>query len=111
MKKTYSTFLMDLYGEKKYSQHIHVGDELWILEGILWIKIKVSYIRSGVLFYNIVGSDKQEQWLPVESYKIAKSIVARLDPYKDLPYSSRLYNCRFDDTRTEVVNFDNSPEV
>ena len=58
---TLSTRLSDLYGKDNYHSHIEEGREYWyyfsgenkISEkyGNGWYKIKVTYIRSGCMFY------------------------------------------------------------
>lgn len=117
--KTFSTSLKDLYGINGYQLHIHVDDEYWVYSELLeqlthekWNKIKVTYIRSEVMFFNIIGhEDIPEQYFPINSLIVPTMIVAKLDPLKDLNWDNlnpEYY--RFDDTRTEVVNFDNSPD-
>lgn len=112
--KTYSTTLKDLYGVDGYAERIKVGDEFWTdalhienLTGKKWNKVKVSYVRSGIVFFNVVGEELPEQYFPIDSFDVAMFIKARLDPYKDLEKMPGLDRCRFDDRLTEVVNFDN----
>lgn len=113
--KTILTNLKDLYGLNYYAEHLRVGDELWTDEGKFeeitnkkWNKIKITYLRSGVMFFELVGFDIPEQAVFISSFNVSVMKVAKLDPYKEFPDKKWLNNYRFDDTFTEVVNFDNS---
>ena len=128
-KKTYSTVLSELYGRDGYQSHIEVGREYWhwfsendkVYEetGQHWNKIYVTYIRSGVFFYEISGyQDIPEDWCPVSCFMAANLVFAEINPEKDLKgilseelIESTKLMYRFDDELTEVKNWPNEHEV
>lgn len=108
-----STMLKDLYGINDYWKHIKVGDELWTdyvenITHIKWNKIKITYIRSGVMFYNIIDFDDVERYIPLNCFATSVMYVAKLDPHKDLAHIPNIDKYSFTTEHTEVVNFDNS---
>ncbi len=119
-KITLSTKLYDLYGKDEYHLHIEVGREYWYYfttESIIakkygsgWYKIKVTYIRSGCLFYIFPDyKDIDEEFCPLKCFMTSQFEFAEINPKKDLDIkddSFLLY--RFDDTRTVVIDWDNS---
>ena len=123
-RKTFSTVLYDLYRED-YPSHIEVNREYWYYfakgneiadkYGSGYYKIKITYIRSGCLFY--IFSDHKnvaEQFCPINCYMSSQFELAEINPIEDLKdkinliKDSTLY--RFDDTRTIVKNWDNTNE-
>lgn len=112
-----STMLKDLYGLNNYWKYIKIGDELWTdyvedITGIKWNKIKVTYVRSGVMFFIIADSNiLSEYYFPIDSFNAAVMKKAKLDPYNDLPYDKNMIDrCCFDDEFTEVINFNNDKD-
>ena len=112
--KTLSTVMKDLYGVNEYPKYIQEGDEFRTDAALVqeithkkWNKIHVTYVRSKVMFFTIIGVNVQEQYFPTHSYAAATMIKAKIDPYVDFHWHKNLDNYRFDDTFTEVVNFDN----
>lgn len=128
IKKTrFSTMVSDLYGRDGYQKILTVGREFWWnfpetsdvykATGRSWNKLKITYRRSGCIFYQIVdASNIGEQFCPVNCFMASSLILADLNPIEDLPFikkegielSKQLY-C-FDDTRTIIHNWDNSKE-
>lgn len=120
-KVCFSTQLSDLYGEDNYQSHIEEGREYWyyfsrtdeLKEG--WYKIKVTYIRSGCLFY--IFSDYpeiKERFCPVNCFMASAFIFAEIDPTKDLAnfgddIDKKLY-C-FNTDHTIVKNWPNEREI
>lgn len=122
-KICFSTQLSDLYGQDNYQSHIEEGREYWyyfprtdeLREG--WYKIKVTYIRSGCLFY--IFSDYpeiKERFCPINCFMASAFIFAEIDPLKDMgnklediESSKKLY--RFDDEHTIVKNWPNEEIV
>lgn len=119
-KKTrLSTKLYDLYGDE-YTSHIEVGKEYWNYfwedteiykkTGKNYNKIKVTYIRSGCMFYTFCDAPEiAEEYCSVNSFMAMNLIVAEIDPIKDLESIKELdkdFYC-FDDTYTKVKNWDN----
>jgi len=128
IKKTrFSTMLSDLYGRDNYQAHLIVGREYWWnfpetsdvyrATGRSWNKLKITYRRSGCIFYQIIDAPNLgEQFCPVNCFLSSTLIFADLDPIEDLPFikESGIEKCKqiycFDDTRTIIHNWDNSQE-
>lgn len=122
-KICFSTQLSDLYGRDNYQSHIEIGREYWYFfprEPDLeagWYKIKVTYIRSGCMFY--VFSDHpeiKERFCPINCFMASTLVLAEIDPIKDIgnklidiELSKKLY--RFDSERTVVKNWPNEEIV
>jgi len=121
---TLSTVLRDLY-KKDYPSHIKVNREYWyyfatkgnkIVDkyGSGYYKIKITYIRSGCLFYIFSDyKDIAEQFCPINCFMTSQFEFAEINPIEDLKdiidfndNLSKLY--RFDDTRTIVKDWDNT---
>lgn len=118
-KKIILTDLISLFGELYYKDHLYVGRELWLKTDVgtpeysvthkEWNKIVITCIRTGVMFYSIVGHPEHEFYGLMGSMKVLKMKVAELDPYKEIDTTVfTLRQVRFDDTLTKIVNFDNS---
>lgn len=130
IKKTcFSTMICDLWGKEGYKEHIKVGDEFWYffaenseafkVTRKYWNKIRITYIRSGCLFYVLPEApDFKEDFCPVSCFMSSRFILSRLDPVKDLKGligdidtdAARLRYC-FDDEYTIVSNWPNEREV
>jgi len=129
IKKTcFSTTVSDLWGRDGYQPHFEVGREYWDFfdtdseiyrrTGEHWNRIKITYIRSRVLFYIFPDvPDIEEDFMPVNCFRAASLILAELDPVKDLDENvlgdiemAKLGYC-FDDTRTIIHNWPNENEV
>ena len=128
IKKTcFSTMLSDLYGRDNYQSHIELGREYWWnwpedsdvyrKTNKSWHKLKITYIRSGCMFYILDDAPKLgEMFCPINCFLASSLILADLDPIKDLPFIKEegIDKCQqiycFDDTRTIIHNWDNSLE-
>ena len=125
IKKTrFSTMISDLYGRDNYQKILTVGREFWWnfpetsdiyrATGKSWNKLRITYRRSGCIFYQIIDANNiGEQFCPVNCFMASSLILADLDPIEDLDFikkeiSQKIY-C-FDDTRTVIHNWDNSRE-
>lgn len=123
-KKTrLSTKLYDLYGDK-YASHIEVGKEYWsyfTFDSEIYKKtrrnynkIKVSYVRSGCMFYTFCdASEISEEYCSVNSFMAMNLIVAEIDPIKDLESIKETDKdfYYFDSTYTIVKNWSNEPVI
>lgn len=129
IKNTFSTVLSDLYGRDKYQSHIEEGREYWYyfaentqaykLTHKYWNKLKITYVRSGCLFYTLSDVPEfKEEFCPVGCFMSSMFEFAEIDPVKDLSdvwdgsgmAAKQIIN-RFDDTRTIVKNWPNEKEV
>lgn len=128
-KNCFSTMLSELYGRDGYQSHIEVGKEYWYFfsedYAIFkktqkhWNKIKISYVRSGCLFYVFPDEpDIPEEFCPVSCFMTSRFILAELDPIKDLKGliddididAAKIEYC-FNDERTIVKNWPNEKEI
>lgn len=119
-KTTLSTKLYDLYDKDEYHLHIEVDREYWYYfttesniakkYGSGWYKIKVTYIRSGCMFYIFSDyEDMDEEFCPLKCFMTSQFEFAEINPKKDLDIEGDLFRVyRFDDTRTIVIDWDNS---
>lgn len=120
-KIRFSTKLYDLYGSE-YASHIEVGKEYWEYfatdtdiykkTGQNYNKIKITYIRSGCMFYVFCAAPElAEEYCPINCYRAMNLIVAEIDPIKDLKSikESDKDFYYFDDTFTIVKNWHNEP--
>jgi len=122
-----STKLIDLYGKDNYQSHIEVGREYWYyfakntqaykLTNKYWNKIKITYIRSGCLFYILSDVPEfKEEFCPINCFMTSTFVFAELDPIKDLGdklediEAAKLSYC-FDDEHTVIKNWPNEREV
>ena len=128
-KVCFSTQLSELYGRDGYQSHIEVGKEYWYFfdedSDIFrethkhWNKIKITYIRSGCLFYAFPDNPNvKEEFCPVSCFKASTFVLADLDPVKDLSDlitdintdAAKVMYC-FDDEHTVVRNWPNERTV
>lgn len=119
-KTTLSTKLYDLYGKDEYHLHIEVNREYWYYfttesniakkYGSGWYKIKVTYIRSGCMFYIFSDyEDMDEEFCPLRCFMTSQFEFAEINPKKDLDIKNDSFSLyRFNDTRTVVIEWDNS---
>ena len=110
-----STQLRDLYGKDEYQNHIKVGREYWayvtyksddIKTG--WYKIRITYIRSGCMFYVFSDHNYGEDYAPVKCFWTSVLEEVILDPIKELNFTEsdeKLYY--FNDERTKIINWSN----
>lgn len=128
IKKTqFSTVLSDLYGRDNYQSHIEVGHEYWWcfpsnhdiyrLTNQNWNKIKISYIRSGCMFYIFPDFPEiEEQFCAINCFLASSMTLAEIDPIKDLEdtlgdiEAAKLKYC-FDTEHTIVKNWPNEREI
>lgn len=130
IKKTlFSTVISDLYGRDGYSSHIEVGKEYWFFfsedtdifreSNKHWNKLKITYIRSGCLFYEFTDYPNiKEEFCPVNCFMTSQFILGELDPIKDLKGLltdintdiAKMTYC-FDDKHTIIKNWPNEKEI
>ena len=119
-KITLSTKLLDLYNKDEYHLHIEVDREYWYYfttesniakkYGAGWYKIKVTYIRSGCMFYIFSDyEDMNEEFCPLRCFMTSQFEFAEINPKKDLDIEGDSFSkYRFDDVRTTIIDWDNS---
>ena len=112
--------LSDLYGRDGYQSHIELGRDYWYYFGkdseieAGWHKIRVTYIRSGCMFYCFPDfPGVKERFFPIDCYMASTLVFAEIDPTKDLNNFSeseeKLYY--FDTEHTVVKNWLNEAEI
>lgn len=112
----FSTTLKDLYGEEEYAKHIVEGGEYFMFfengsevykkTGKNWNVIKVTYIRSGVVFYIVPDViEIPEDFFPIGCY-ISMTIHPKklvLDEYGDEKFRELYRNGLFEFSQTPPV--------
>ena len=121
-----STSISDLYGRDEYHSHIELNREYWYYfageskiadkYGPGWYKLKVTYIRSGCMFYIFPDyPDIEEDFCPIHCFMTSLFELAEINPIEDLKINEDnlhyFKKYRFDDTRTIVKNWDNSEYI
>ena len=128
-KNCFSTMISDLYGMDNYESHIKIDDEYWYFfaentEAYKathkhWNKIRITYIRSGCLFYVLSDAPEvKEDFCPISCFMTSQFVLTELDPVKDLKglldnidtEAAKLEYC-FDDEHTIIKNWPNEMEV
>jgi hypothetical protein len=128
-KNCFSTMISDLYGIDKYKSYIKVGNEYWhyFLGNTeeyeathkYWNKIRITYIRSGCLFYILPDAPEvKEGFCPIDCFMTSRFVLAELDPVKDLKdllhnidtEAAKLKYC-FNDEHTIIKNWSNEKEI
>lgn len=127
-KNCFSTMISDLYGIDKYKSYIKVGNEYWYYflgnteeyeaTHKYWNKIRITYIRSGCLFYILPDAPEvKENFCPIDCYMTSRFVLAELDPVKDLKglldddiEAAKLKYC-FNDEHTIIKNWPNEKEI
>lgn len=117
-----STVMKDLYGKNFYYLYFKVNKEYWMycdstmtighLYGSGYYKIRITYLRSGCMFYIFSDyPDIPEEYCSTQCYLASTLIIAELNPRKDLSqkFNDKVYY--FDDKLTVVEDWDNSHTV
>lgn len=120
-----STRLSDLYGKDEYHSHIELNREYWYYfagenkisdkYGPGWYKLKVTYIRSGCMFYIFPDyPDIEEDFCPTRCFMTSIFEFAEINPIEDLNFNKDDFHSkkyRFDDRRTIVKNWNNNESI
>lgn len=128
-KINFSTTISELWGRDGYKSHIKEGDEFWYFfcedsdaykaTHKHWNKIRITYVRSGCLFYVLPDvPEVKEDFCPVSCFMASQFVLAELDPIKDLKdlmndidTEAARIKYRFDDEHTVVKNWPNEKEI
>ena len=128
IKKTcFSTMLSDLYGRDDYQPYITLGREYWWCwpgtsdvyrkTNKYWHKLKITYIRSGCMFYVLDDAPELgEMFCPINCIMASTLYFAEIDPIKDLGdklgniEAAKLKYC-FNTDHTVVKNWPNEREI
>jgi len=124
-KNCFSTMISDLYGRDEYKSYIKVGNEYWYFftensneyeaTHKYWNKVRITYIRSGCLFYILPDfPEVKENFCSIGCFMASRFVLAELDPVKDLKglldnidtEAAKLEYC-FDDEHTIIKNWPN----
>ena len=127
-KICFSTMISDLWGRDSYQSHIELGKEYWnffdenteIFKKTHhhWNKLKISYLRSGCMFYIFPNEpDVPEEFCPINCYFASQLVLAEIDPIKDLGEdilgdieAQKIKYC-FNSEHTIVKNWPNETEI
>jgi hypothetical protein len=127
-KVQFSTVISDLWGRDGYQSHIEVGREYWYYFGENtqayklthkhWNKLKITYVRSGCLFFTLPDApDFEEEFCPIKCFMTSQFVLAEIDPIKDIGLdmlgnleAAKIKYC-FNDEHTIVNNWSNEKEI
>lgn len=128
-KTSFSTMISELWGRDGYQSNVKEGCEYWYFfpedsdafraTHQYWNKIRVTYVRSGCLFYILPDyPEVKEDFCPVSCFMTSRFVLAELDPIKDLgdlitdiDTEAAKIKYRFDDEYTVVKNWPNEREI
>lgn len=128
-KNRFSTMISDLYGENDYEKALKVNREYWYYfdenteifkaSHKHWNKFRITYIRSGCLFYDFPEyPDVKERFCPIQCFMASRFVLAELDPIKDLKdlvkdidSEAAKLKYSFDDEHTIIKNWPNEREI
>lgn len=81
---TFATTLFDMFGERSedIAEYIKPGREFWHFDGTSWRKLKVTYVRSGVMFFIFVDEPNTEKAWFLGSFYAQSLSVAQIYPYE-----------------------------
>lgn len=118
-----------LYGKDKYQSYIKLNKEYWYYfdenteifkaSHKNWNKLRITYIRSGCLFYNFPDyPNVKENYCPINCFMTSRFVLAELDPIKDLKNiindidseAAKIKYC-FDDEYTIIKNWPNEKKI
>ena len=128
IKKTrFSTMISDLYGRDSYQKYLVVGKEYWWdfpedsdvyrKTNKHWHKIKITYLRSGCMFYILDDvPELGEMFCSINCFLASTLILAEIDPIKDLgetlgDIEAAKFKYCFNDEHTIVKNWPNEREI
>ena len=82
-KMTFSTRLRDMLGKRpeNVAEYIKVGREFWHFDEGIWRKLKVTYIRSGVMFFEFCDEPNVEHAWFISSFNASSLHAAQIYPY------------------------------
>jgi len=127
-KAQFSTMISDLWGRDGYQSHIELGREYWYFfdentaifkkTHHYWNKLKISYLRSGCMFYIFPDEpDVPEEFCPINCFIASQLVLAEIDPIKDIGLdmlgnleAAKIKYC-FNDEHTIVNNWPNEKEI
>ena len=80
----FTTTLFDMFGKRPddYVEYIKPDREFWHFDGCGWRKLKVTYVRSGVMFFKFEDEPDVERAWFISSYNAQTLCVAQVYPYE-----------------------------
>lgn len=90
---TFATSLFDMFGKRSedIAEYIRPGREFWHFDGSNWKKLKVTYVRSGVMFFTFEDKpDTEKAWF-ISSFYAQSLCVAQIYPYEIAKILSKTY--------------------
>lgn len=93
MKHHYSSCLRDIFDKdiESIQAYIQVGREFWLYLSGEWKKLKITYVRSGAVFYRYEGEEK-EDFFPGSSFMAAQLHPAVIYVNELAEYYANKYN-------------------
>jgi len=90
---TFATTLFDMFDKRDEDviEYIKPGREFWHFDGSNWRKLKVTYVRSGVMFFVFEDKpDVEEAWF-ICSFNVLNLNAAQIYPYEIAKILSKTY--------------------
>ena len=81
---TFATTLFDLFNKRSedIAEYIKPDREFWHFDESKWRKLKVTYVRSGVMFFKFEDEPETERAWFISSFNAQTLCVAQIYPYE-----------------------------
>ena len=81
---TYTSRLDDMFSKhyEAINAYIKPGREFWYYDGTRYRKLKVTYVRSGVMFFTFIDEPDAELAWFIGSFNCASLYAAQIYPYE-----------------------------
>lgn len=106
---TFATTLFDMFGKRDedIAEYIKPNREFWHFDEGKWRKLKVTYVRSGVMFFKFDDEPNVEKAWFINSFNTQSMCVAQVYPneiegilsktYPDNNFAEVCKNCKWED--------------
>ena len=90
---TFTTTLFDTFGKRidDIAEYIKTGREFWHYDDCRWRKLKVTYVRSGVMFLTFEDEPNVEKAWFISSFNAQTLCMAQIYPYEIAKILSKTY--------------------
>ena len=95
---TWSAALNDLFSkdDAALQAYIQEGREFWFFDNGIWKKLKVTYVRSGVMFFVFENEPEKEKAWFLSSFNAVSLVAAQIYVDELSAYYEKKYNdCDF----------------
>ena len=90
---TFTANLYEMFGKRDedVTEYIKPGREFWHFDGNVWHKLKVTYVRSGVMFFVFEEKPDVEQAWFISSFNVMSLCAAQIYPHEISRILSKTY--------------------